>query len=174
MARIPLLIVYTGDGKGKTTAAMGLLFRALGHGAKCGVVQFIKPDNLKTGEKRSAEHLNVLWENYGEGFLWNQDDIEPSLQAAQKGWHRVKELLKGQELDLLILDELTYILQKGFVSTAEVVQFLSTERGKTHVVVTGRGAPKPLLEAADMVNEVVEIKHPFKEAKIGAQKLIEY
>lgn len=174
MARVPLLIVYTGGGKGKTTAAMGLLFRALGHGAKCGVVQFIKPNSLKTGEKRSAEHLNVVWENYGEGFLWKQDDIEPSRQAALKGWQRVKELLEEQELDLLILDEFTYVLQNGFVSTTEVVQFLSTQRGKTHVVVTGRGAPAPLLEVADMVSEVVEIKHPLKEANIGAQKLIEY
>ncbi|NLA93495.1 MAG: cob(I)yrinic acid a,c-diamide adenosyltransferase, partial [Spirochaetales bacterium] len=154
--------------------AMGLLFRALGHDAKCGVLQFIKPPELETGEKVSALGLDVLWENYGEGFLWEQSDMGPSRLAAQKGWQRVKELLEGQTLDLLILDELTFVLNQKFISTAEVVDVFTKIRGKTHIVVTGRGAPKPLLEAADMVNEVIGLKHPFSEANIKAQKLIEY
>ena len=174
MNRRALLIVYTGDGKGKTTAAMGLLFRALGHDARCGVIQFIKSPELETGEKVSALRHNVVWENYGEGFLWKQKDLGPSRLAAQKGWQRVKELLGEQELDLLILDELTYILNQKFISTAEVVDVLTAKRGKTHIVVTGRGAPHPLLEAADMVNEVVGLKHPFSAANIKAQKLLEY
>ena len=103
--------------------------------------KFIKPTILN-GEKRSARAPQCAMGELREGFLWNQDDIEPPSKQTQKGWHRVKELLKGQELDLLILDELTYILQKGFVSTAEVVHPLYRE-GQTHVVVTGRGPLSP-------------------------------
>ncbi|MFA7371234.1 MAG: cob(I)yrinic acid a,c-diamide adenosyltransferase [Sphaerochaetaceae bacterium] len=174
MERVPLLIIYTGDGKGKTTAALGLLFRALGHGAKCAVLQCIKPEGLKTGEKHSALKMGVLWENYGAGFLWEDKTKEPSRQAALKGWQRAKELLITAELDLLILDELTYPLQENFLPLDEVVEMLSHGKGQTHVVVTGRNAPQALIEEADLVSEIVTVKHPFSEAQIRAQKLIEY
>ena len=174
--RVPLKIVYTGNGKGKTTAAMGLVMRTLGHGRPCAVLQFIKPPSLETGEKRFAISQGVLWENYGEGFLWDATDDGPTRRACREGWERAKILLNSHEYELLVLDEFTYALNKGFLDMDEVVGFLdSLDRSDApHVVITGREAPKELVELADMVHELVEIKHPWRTAKVKAQKCIEY
>lgn len=177
MERVPLLIIYTGNGKGKTTAAMGLVFRALGHDAQCAVLQFIKPEGLVTGEKKTAQRLNVLWENYGEGFLWKISDEEPTRQACRKGWQRAKDLLQSQAYDVIVLDEFTYPLERGYISSTEVVDFFNKYKGEnqtSHVVITGRNAPQSLIDIADMVHELVEVKHPWSQAKVKAQPLIEY
>ncbi|MDD3365884.1 MAG: cob(I)yrinic acid a,c-diamide adenosyltransferase [Sphaerochaetaceae bacterium] len=177
MERIPLLIVYTGNGKGKTTAALGVIFRALGHEGVCAVIQFIKPATLETGEKKTAKRLGVLWENYGEGFLWKEKESEPSRKACRKGWQRAQELIQSQQYDLIVLDEFTYPLEHGFVTMSEVVEFFSNyKKGERppHVIITGRNAPQELLDIADMVHELVEIKHPWHLAKVRAQPMVEY
>lgn len=175
--RVPLRIVYTGNGKGKTTAAMGLLLRTLGHSKSCAVLQFIKPDSLETGEKRFCKAQGVLWENYGEGFLWNVKDETASREACMAGWDRAKVLIGEGHYELVVLDEFTYALNKGYVDTKKVVMFLdSLPEGSfiPHVVITGRDAPSLLVESADMVHEIVEIKHPWRTGRVQAQPCIEY
>lgn len=175
--RTPLTIVYTGNGKGKTTAAMGLIMRTLGHGKQCAVLQFIKPEALKTGERSFAETCNVLWENYGEGFLWDQTREEPTRLACQQGWARAKELILSGQYELIVLDEFTYPLTRAYVSTCDVVDFLASlpdQLYRPHVVITGRDAPELLVDAADMVHEIVEVKHPWRSSSISAQMCIEF
>lgn len=177
MERVHLLIVYTGNGKGKTTAAMGLLMRSLGQGGTCAVLQFIKPDSLDTGERRISRKLDVLWENFGEGFLWDQQSEEPTRIACRQGWLRAKTLIASEMYDLVILDEFTYVLKQGYVSMEEFTDFLKELKAKVripHIVVTGRDAPDALIDIADMVHEIVEIKHPWRTAQIPAQPMIEY
>lgn len=175
--RVPLKIVYTGNGKGKTTAAMGLVMRTLGHQKACAVLQFIKMSSLETGEKKFAQQHGILWENYGEGFLWNAKDMEPTRKACVLGWQRAIELIQMGTYELIVLDEFTYALQKGFVDTASVVSFLeSLGKGDNvpHIVITGRDAPDALITVADMVHELVEIKHPWRNEGVKAQRCIEY
>ena len=175
--RTPLIIVYTGNGKGKTTAAMGLVMRTLGHGKRCAVLQFIKPETLKTGERSFAESCDVLWENYGEGFLWDLKREEPTRLACQRGWARAKELISSGQYELVVLDEFTYPLSKAYVSTDEVVDHLSSlpeHVYRPHIVITGRDAPELLVETADMVHEIVEVKHPWRTSSIAAQMCIEF
>ena len=158
MERVHLLIVYTGNGKGKTTAAMGLLMRSLGQGGTCAVLQFIKPDSLDTGERRISRKLDVLWENFGEGFLWDQQSEEPTRIACRQGWLRAKTLIASEMYDLVILDEFTYVLKQGYVSMEEFTDFLKELKAKVripHIVVTGRDAPDALIDIADMVHEIV-------------------
>lgn len=177
MERTPLLILYTGNGKGKTTAAMGLVFRALGHAATCAVLQFIKPEGLITGEKVTAQKLGVLWENYGKGFLWDVKDMEATRKACQQGWQRAKELINQQKHDVIVLDEFTYPIEHNLIALAEVLEFFANYKAGSqtpHVVITGRNAPQSLIDIADMVHELVEVKHPWRQAKIKAQPLIEY
>jgi cob(I)alamin adenosyltransferase len=175
--RIPLTIVYTGNGKGKTTAAMGLVMRTLGHGKDCAVLQFIKSEGLRTGERRFAEQNGVLWENFGEGFLWNLQDEEPTRQACERGWNRAKELIMSGRYELIVLDEFTYPLSNDYVSTGDVIGFLESLPGdlyRPHIVITGRDAPELLMDAADMVHEIVEITHPWRTAAVPAQACIEF
>lgn len=175
--RKPLVIVYTGNGKGKTTAAMGLVLRTLGHQKRCAVLQFIKSKDVKTGEKAFAQEHAIVWENYGEGFLWNLDDEGPTREACRAGWERAKELIETWQYELLILDEFTYPLSRGYIDVHHVIEYLTHVAQDTrmpHVVITGRDAPLALREAADMVHEIVEIKHPWRTAKVPAQQCIEY
>lgn len=175
--RIPLVIVYTGNGKGKTTAAMGLVMRTLGHQKRCAVLQFIKPEGLETGEKRFSIAQGVLWENYGEGFLWRVDDTEPSRKACLAGWERAKELICDNSYEMVVLDEFTYALNNKFVPVGVVVDFLKSilnDEQRPHIVITGRDAPSPLVNLADMVHEIVEVKHPWRTARVKAQKCIEF
>lgn len=176
-SRKPLIIVYTGNGKGKTTAAMGLVMRTLGHHKRCAVLQFIKPEDLQTGEKTFALSQGVLWENYGEGFLWNAKDEEPSRRACVEGWRRAMELIDTNTYEMIVLDEFTYALNSEFVEVENVVEFLtskSQDPDLAHIVITGRDAPSLLVDTADMVHEIVEIKHPWRTSKIKAQSCIEY
>ena len=172
-----LLMVHTGNGKGKSTAAMGMLVRSLGHGYRCAVVQFIK------GEQATAEVVletvaqamggALTWDRCGHGFTWNTQDQAADIAHAQEGWAAVRRHLADPELRFLLLDELNIVLAHGFLNTREVLADLQGRRPDLHVVLTGRGAPEGLVEAADLVTEMKEIKHPFK-AGIKAQAGIEF
>ncbi len=171
----PLIITYTGNGKGKTTAALGLLFRSLGHHKKVAVIQFIKMDSLKTGEKEFAQTLGILWENYGAGFTWNDAKGE-NKAACEAGFERVKELLDDLTYDLIILDEFTYPLGYKFLDENKVIAYLNEYKKRekrAHIVITGRNASKALIEISDLVSEVEEVKHPYMN-NIPPQTMIEF
>lgn len=154
------LIVYTGDGKGKTTAALGLVFRALGRRLEVAVVQFIK-GRWETGERRFARGLEGLtFEVAGEGFTWESDDLARDREAARAGWRRACALIDGGGHAIVVLDELTFAISHGFLALGEVLDALA-RRGAVHVVVTGRHAAPELIEAADLVTECRALKHPF-------------
>jgi cob(I)alamin adenosyltransferase len=177
MERIPLIVVYTGNGKGKTTAAMGLLMRCVGHGGSCSVIQFIKKDSLDTGEKRMALRLGVPWKNYGAGFTWKAADLGPTIAAYQEGWELAKTWIAGGTYDMVVLDEFTYGLAEGYLDQNDVLNWISSHKSEPqfpHLVITGRNAPQKLIQIADLVSELVEVKHPWREKGIKAQKMIEY
>jgi cob(I)alamin adenosyltransferase len=160
-----LLLVYTGDGKGKTTAALGLVFRALGRGWPVAVVQFIK-GKWKTGERLFAETLpGLTFQVMGRGFTWESDDLSRDRQAAESAWRAAAELIAGGQHQVVVLDELTYVLNYGFVPVAEVLSALSDRPPHVHVVITGRNAPPELLAAADLVTEMRSLKHPFEQGR---------
>lgn len=173
----PLLILYTGNGKGKTTAAMGLLFRAAGQGGSSAVIQFIKHENLVTGERRMAARLGIPWETHGTGFLWDQEDVSSAKEAAGRGWEQARRWIRSHEYDLVVLDEFTYVLTNEYVSVEDVLRFfleLRHDPKRPHIVITGRNAPSKLVDICDMVHEIVEVKHPWRTSSIGAQPMIEY
>jgi cob(I)alamin adenosyltransferase len=160
-----VLIVYTGDGKGKTTAALGLAFRALGRGLAVAVVQFIT-GKWKTGERAFAERIPELtFLVMGEGFTWESDDLERDRRAARAAWERARGLIEAGEHQVVILDELTYALNYGFVALDEVTRALAARPEGVHVVVTGRRAPEGLLAIADLITEMRSLRHPFEQGK---------
>jgi cob(I)alamin adenosyltransferase len=165
-----LLLVYTGQGKGKTTAALGLVFRALGRGLPVAVVQFIK-GKWKTGERLFAETLpNLTFLVMGRGFTWDSDDLARDAATAQAAWRESAALIAAGAHQIVVLDELTYALNYGFVPVADVIEALGTRPRHVHVVVTGRNAPEAILEMADLVTEMRNLKHPFekgRKAQIG-------
>ncbi len=169
-----LLVVHTGNGKGKSTAAFGLLLRALGHGFPCGVVQFVK-GGRETGERRAFERFSdlLVWHTMGEGFTWETQDRDRDKRAAEAAWCRARELMDRPDLKLLVLDELNIVLRYGYLPLAEVVAVLAARRSDLHVVVTGRNAKPELIEAADLVTEMSLVKHPFA-AGVRAQAGIEF
>jgi len=168
-----LLIVNTGNGKGKTTAALGLLLRATGRGMRVGMFQFIKSAATRYGEHIAAERLGVEIIPLGDGFTWLTDNIVEDQALAEQGWMRVKETLAAGTYDVLILDELTYCLTYRWLDEHEVITALQARPIGTHVVVTGRDASPALIEAADLVTEMRVIKHPYREQGIAAQPGIE-
>ncbi len=173
----PLLIVYTGDGKGKTSSAMGLVIRGIAHDAKVAVFQFIKSDALKTGEKILCKKLGVRWENYGTGFLYSDEEFVKAKSIFIKGWQVAKEAIVSGKYHLVVLDELTYLLNNQTIALDEVIAFfesLKQNPNRPHVVITGRSAPKRLIEISNLVSEINSIKHPFDSENIQAQKIIEY
>lgn len=165
-----LLIVYTGHGKGKTTAALGLVFRALGRGMRVAVVQFIK-GKWKTGERAFAETLQGLdFHVMGLGFTWESDDLSRDKAAAAAAWGIAKGFILSGERDVVVLDEMTYAFHYGFIALEEVLEALSGRPPHVHVVITGRNAPEALVDAADLVTEMKTVKHPFEKgvaAQIG-------
>jgi cob(I)alamin adenosyltransferase len=168
-----LLLVYTGHGKGKTTAALGIVFRALGRGLKVAVVQFIK-GKWKTGERTYAETLPELtFLVMGRGFTWESDDLSRDKEAARKAWEEASQLIQGGEHAIVVLDELTYVINYDFVSLGEVLAVLRDRPAHVHVVVTGRNAPDEMVEMADLVTEMKSIKHPFEKG-IAAQPGIDF
>jgi len=169
-----LLIVNTGAGKGKSTAAFGLMMRALGHGWKVGVVQFIK-GTWDTGEKRAfARFADLLtWRTMGEGFTWETQDRDRDAAAARAGWAAALEMMADPQIRLLVLDELNVALRYEQLPIDEVIAALMARRPSLHVVVTGREAKTELIEVADLVTEMSAIKHPFA-AGVKAQAGIEF
>lgn len=169
-----LLIVHTGPGKGKTTAAMGLLLRMMGRGRPCGVVQFIK-GAWSTGERTALARFDDLleWHTMGEGFTWETQDRARDVAAATRAWDQALALMHRPGLGLLMLDELNIALRYGYLPEAEVVAALTARPPALHVVVTGRNARPALLEAADLVTEMTAVKHHFA-AGVKAQEGIEF
>lgn len=169
-----LIIVNTGPGKGKTTAALGLAFRALGQRMKVGIVQFIK-GAIPTGEAALVKQLHLPIEIYtmGDGFTWNTQDREQDMATARKAWEKAITLLRDASFDMVILDELNIVLRYGYLPLAEVLEELRNKRPMLHVVITGRNANPALLELADLVTEMKVVKHPYK-AGIKAQKGVEF
>jgi cob(I)alamin adenosyltransferase len=171
-----LLIVHTGAGKGKTTAALGLAFRALGQGLRVGIIQFIK-GAIPTGEAalaaRLGELLPLTMHTMGDGFTWNTQDREQDVASARRAWERAVALLRDPAFDVIILDELNVVLRHGYLLLDEVLDELRARRPMLHVVVTGRNAPEGLTEMADLVTEMKLIKHPYRSG-VKAQKGIEF
>lgn len=168
-----LLIVHTGDGKGKSTAAFGILLRAAGRGMRVGAWQFVKNADAEYGEHRAASRLGVEITPLGDGFTWLSENIEEDRALAERGWESCRAALRSGEYDVLIFDELTYPLRFGWLDMQEVLGEIAARPVGTHVVVTGRGAPPELVEAADLVTEMRLVKHPYREQGIGAQPGIE-
>ncbi len=169
-----LFIVYTGDGKGKTTAALGLAMRALGHGQRVCMIQFIKPENEQIGEFCSAQRLGIEWHAVGDGFTWLSTDPAQTARQANLGWQLVQQKIISKQFDLIILDEFTYALMFKWLNTREILEWLHLNRPENlNLVITGRYAPKELISSADLVSEIHSIKHPFTKG-LPAQAGIEY
>ena len=171
-----LLIVNTGTGKGKTTAALGMLFRHIGHGWPVGVVQFIKSSSWETGEAKLLAKFPDLVSLHimGEGFTWETQDRARDIAAATAAWERAKELILDDRHRLVLLDELNVVLRYDYLPLSEVVRFLRDEKpADKHVIVTGRNAPAELIDISDLVTEMTLVKHPFRQG-IKAQKGIEF
>jgi cob(I)alamin adenosyltransferase len=169
-----LLIVHTGKGKGKSTAAFGLLLRALGRGFKCGVVQFGK-GAWQSGERAAVERFGeqVEWHTLGEGFTWETQDRARDVQAAERAWAKTLEMMAEPTIRLIVLDELNITLRYNHLDVAKVVAALQARRSDLHIVVTGRNAKAELLEAADLVTEMNPVKHHFASG-VKAQEGIEF
>jgi cob(I)alamin adenosyltransferase len=168
-----VVIVNTGDGKGKSTAAFGVMARGWARGWRVGVVQFMKSGEWKVGEKKLAEHLGVDWWTLGDGFTWDSTDLDESAATNVHAWGVARGKLASGDYDLLVLDELTYIVNYGWVSAAEVVDGIVGRWPKTNVVVTGRDAPPEFVEIADTVTEMRLVKHAYEKG-VNAMKGIEY
>lgn len=168
-----LLLILTGNGKGKSSSAFGMLARSVGHGLRCAVVQFIK-GTWECGERLLFED-NPLVEFHimGTGFTWETQDRQTDIAAAEAAWGKAEALLADEATDLVILDELTYMLTYGYLDKAEVVNALRERPARQHVVVTGRNASSELLEMADTVSEVNEVRHAFNHG-VKAQKGLDY
>ena len=170
-----LLIVHTGKGKGKSTAAFGLVARAIGNGMKIGVVQYVK-GKWETGERQVLEHFpdQVTIRTMGEGFTWETQDKARDIAAAEAAWEVSKEMIDNPSYDLVILDELNIVLRYDYLDLEAVLETFRKKRGMLHIVVTGRNAKPELIDAADLVTEMTQIKHPFRDQNVRAQKGIEF
>ena len=170
-----LVLVFTGDGKGKTTAALGLVLRTLGHGERVAVVQFIK-GGWDPGEARALTRFgdDLHWHALGEGFTWETQDRARDRQMVQKAWECSLDYLQMAERKLVVLDEVNVALKLGYLSVEQVLEGLTRRPPLTHVALTGRGAPKELLERADLVTEMTLVRHPFREQGVRAQAGIEF
>jgi cob(I)alamin adenosyltransferase len=168
-----LLIVNTGNGKGKTTAALGLLLRAWGRDMSVVMYQFLKPTTANFGEIKAAKKLGIEIRPVGKGFTWMSQDIATDEALARAGWAAARQAIEAGSHHIVILDEFTYPLSFGWVAVDEVLAVLAARKPSMHVVVTGRKAVPELVEAADLVTEMTEVKHPYR-AGIKAQKGIEF
>lgn len=169
-----LLIVNTGTGKGKSTAAFGMGIRILGHGMRLGVVQFIK-GALHTAERDFlGGHPNCVFRSMGDGYTWNTQDFEADMKSARAAWEEAVKMIRDGNFAMVILDELNIVLRHNYLDVKEVLNVLAERDADLHVVITGRHAPKELIEAADLVSEINCVKHPYKEQGIKAQKGVEF
>ena len=169
-----LLIVITGAGKGKTTSALGMALRAISHGMKLGMVQFIKGAK-STGERDLLQKFpNVDWFTIGDGFTWITQDRERDISTAQRAWDQARQLIEDPTYDMIILDELNTILRYEYLNVSDVLSSISKRHPMQHVIITGRNAPASLIEAADLVSEIHPLKHPYKDQGVKAQRGIEF
>ncbi|WDP90356.1 MAG: cob(I)yrinic acid a,c-diamide adenosyltransferase [Desulfobacter sp.] len=170
-----LLMVYTGNGKGKTTSALGMAMRSAGHGLKVCIVQFIKAEG-RYGEleacKRFADEIDL--HVMGRGFTFKSDDLEKDRAKAREAWEYAQGAMAGGDYHLVILDEFTYLLNYGMIDMDNVLSVFSHKPDDLHVAITGRDAPRPIIDAADLVTEMREVKHPYKDAGVMGQKGIEF
>ena len=170
-----LVLVFTGQGKGKTTAGLGLVLRSLGHGERVAIVQFIK-GGWEPGEARALKAFGdqVSWHALGEGFTWETQDRERDQQLVEEAWQTALGYLRDGAVKLVLLDELNVALKLGYIDAETVIAGLNDRPELTHVAVTGRGAPAALVERADLVTEMTLVHHPFREQGVKAQAGIEY
>ena len=171
-----LLIVFTGNGKGKTTASLGMALRTIGHGYKVAIIQFIK-GGWKTGEEKALKNLSskISWHSLGEGFTWETQDRVRDEKLVQEAWKLAKKYINDESYKLIILDEINIATKLGYLDSEEIISFLkSLKNRKNHIVLTGRGASDEIINHADLVTEMKLLKHPFKEQGIKAQKCVEF
>ncbi len=175
MRRQPsVVLVHTGDGKGKSSSAFGVVLRAVARDWRVGVVQFLKSGKWQVGEEKVAkEKLGVEWYAIGEGFTWESDDLTEDQAVAAEAWRHARSLIEAGEHRLVVLDEITYPMNWGWISTDEVVQVLRDRPEQVNVVLTGRDAPQELIDVADTVTEMRKVKHAY-DAGINALRGIEY
>ena len=167
-----LVLVNTGDGKGKTTAALGTALRAAGRGLRVCVVQFLKSPSWKVGEAKAGRELGIDWWTLGDGFTWDSKDMERTQAAAVDAWKAARAKLSSGDYDLVVLDEITYPITWGWIPDGDVVEALRARPPHVNVILTGRDAPAALIEAADTVTEMVKTKHAF-DSGIAAVKGID-
>jgi cob(I)alamin adenosyltransferase len=167
-----LLWVNTGNGKGKSTAAFGVAMRAIGHGLRVCVIQFIK-GKWKTGELQAAERLGLEFMPMGKGFTWESKNIEEDKEMMRGAWALASEKILSGQYDLIILDEINYVLGYGYIAVEDVVRTLQSRPAKVHVVLTGRNAPEEIISIADGVTEMRDVKHPYRSG-VPAQKGIDF
>ena len=163
-----LLLVLTGNGKGKSSSAFGMVARALGHGMNVGVAQFIKSRSDTGEEAFLGKQLGVEWHVLGEGFTWDTQNLERDIATAKRGWEVARRMLADPAIHLVVLDELTYLLSYGWLETDAVLADIAARPPMQHVVVTGRAAVQALIDAADTVSEIADVKHAYR-AGIKAQ-----
>jgi cob(I)alamin adenosyltransferase len=170
-----LVMVNTGNGKGKTTAALGVLLRAWGREMRLGGIQFFKHENAHYGELRALEQMGIALTPMGDGFTWTSRDMDETQAKALHGWETAKQQIVSGSYDIFLLDEFTYVLHFGWLDAAEVVAWLRANKPEMlHLIITGRDAPPALIDYADLVTEMREIKHPYRDQGIKAQKGIEF
>lgn len=167
-----LLLILTGNGKGKSSSAFGMVARALGHGMQVGVAQFIKGRSDTGEESFFSQQPGVVWHVLGEGFTWDTQNLERDIETANRGWNIVRKMLQDPAINLVVLDELTYPIKYGWLDIEMVLSDLAARPPMQHVVITGRGAAKELCDAADTVTELDDVKHAFR-AGVQAQKGID-
>ncbi len=168
-----VVVLNTGDGKGKSSAAFGVMIRGVARGWPVVVVQFVKSGKWHVGEEKIGRQLGVEWRNVGDGFTWDSDDIEHDKALAREGWAEAAALIASGEYRLVVLDEITYLCTWGWIDTAEVAAAIDGRPDTVNVVITGRDAPQELIDVADTVTEMRKIKHAY-DAGINAMRGIEY
>jgi len=168
-----IVLLNTGDGKGKSSAAFGVMARGWARGWRVAVIQFVKGGKWKTGERKLADHLGIEWHTLGDGFTWESTDLDETAAKGRHAWQVAREKLASGHYDLLILDELTYAITYGWVEADDVVQGIAQRAAHTNVVVTGRNAAPALVELADTVTEMRKVKHVYDRG-VRAKKGIEY
>ncbi|MCI2975294.1 MAG: cob(I)yrinic acid a,c-diamide adenosyltransferase [Ferrimicrobium sp.] len=173
MERSSRLLVNTGEGKGKSSAAFGVMSRGWARGWHVVVIQFVKGGKWKTGERKLADQLGIEFHTLGDGFTWESDDLETTAHLGQEAWNLAKTRIDSDEYDLVILDELTYAITYGWIDERAVIDTLRERPTRTNIVITGRGATPGLIEVADTVTEMRKIKHAYDQG-IKAKKGIEY
>lgn len=172
-----LIIIHTGDGKGKSSSGFGMILRCIGHGFPCAVVQFIKGSMHSAERELLKDRFSDICQVHvmGEGFTWDTQDRVRDIAAATRAWEKAKDLIRDPKIQMVLLDEINIALRYDYLDAEEVADFLLTEKPEmTHVVLTGRNAPDVLIDIADLVSEMKEIKHPFCKQGIAAQPGVEF